>query len=436
MTRPSNMASVDNHVEVAATAVFLVAIVIRLLFLAWGGVRHDGGDTLGYKTIARNLNEHGAFSLSDSFPYTPTIRRPPLYPFFLAVVGSGVGGFLMQVFLDSASAVGVYFLARSAARPSLALGAGLYYAVYPGAIVASCVLLSETLFIATLVATAALLARSMQGSKAWASIGGGVCLGLAILCRPIAGVYLIAPLAALIIAPAIPRGCRHSIMLLCRHSILLLVGTVLVTAPWLVRCYTVSGRFVFVQGAAAVSWYVPTRADLDQANEEKLWPQFGQDPYGARLAASRTPADMAEADRFGFAQALRNVRRSPVAYIRSRLAAYPHLVITSFDSITGINRSFAALTDDRDVLCIAVKLAMMSVFSLAPIIFGVVGLTSIWRNPVSMLCAFIWVATLAIHVPMWIEPRFWLPAVPFLLVSGACGVGTLCERFRHTPASV
>ena len=189
----------------------------------------------------------------------------------------------------------------------------------------------------------------MKGNEAWASIGGGVCLGLAILCRPIAGIYLIAPLAALIIAPAIPRRCRHSIMLLCRHSILLLVGTVLVTAPWLVRCYTVAGRFVFVQGAAAVNWYVPTRADLDQANEEKLWPQFGQDPYGARLAASRTPADMAEADRLGFAQALSNVQCNPVAYATSRLFAYPHLFITSFDSITGINRSFGALMDDRDV---------------------------------------------------------------------------------------
>ena len=157
MTRPFNMASVDNHVGVAATAVFLVAVVIRLLFVPWGGVKH-GGDTLDYKAIARNLNEHGAFSLSDSFPHTPTIRRPPLYPFFLAVVGSGVGGILMQVFLDSASAVGVYFLARSPARPSLALGAGLYYAVYPGAIVASCALLSETLFVATLVATVTLLA--------------------------------------------------------------------------------------------------------------------------------------------------------------------------------------------------------------------------------------------------------------------------------------
>ena len=123
---------------------------------------------------------------------------------------------------------------------------------------------------------------------------------------------------------------------------------------------------------------------------------------------------MVEADHFGVAETLRNIRHNPRGYVRLRLRTLPHLFLSSFDSFTGIDRSFRQLLASRDVPHITVKFLMMAVFSVAPLILGVFGLPSIRRNSVALLCASIWLTTLVVHMPMWIESRFWLPAVPFL----------------------
>ena len=164
---------------------------------------YDSLDTVDYVTIAQNLMGQGVFSLSTSFPYIPTIRRPPLYSFFLAAVSPGLTAILLQVALDAACALGVYFLTLSAGRIKQALAAGLFYAFYPSAIVASCSLMSEALFSFTLVTAVVFLVLGIRRDAPSASIAGSVCLGLTILCRPIAGAYLIALVATLI-------ASRHS----------------------------------------------------------------------------------------------------------------------------------------------------------------------------------------------------------------------------------
>ena len=111
-----------------------------------------------------------------------------------------------------------------------------------------------------------------------------------------------------------------------------------------------------------------------------LWPQFSRTPYGLRLTEASTPAEMVEADHFGFAQTLRNIRHNPGGYLRSRFRALPHLFLTSFDSFTGNYRSFRPIFASRDVLLTTVKISMMGIFSLAPIVLGVFGRPSIRRN--------------------------------------------------------
>ena len=434
MTEQPGITFMNSHVTkecsavrlwLSAIAVFLIAIVVRAAFLIRNGVVTTL-DTVDYVTIAQNLMGHGVFSLSTSFPYIPTIRRPPLYSFFLAAVSPGLTAILLQVALDAACALGVYFLTLSAGRIKQALTAGLFYAFYPSAIVASCSLMSEALFSFTLVTAVVFLVLGIRRDAPSASIAGSVCLGLTILCRPIAGAYLIALVATLIASGTVPRRYLH--------SAILLVGATSILSPWLARCYAVSGRFVFVQGFSAINVYVPTMMELDQADEVVFWPwpHLAHTPYGSRLDKANTPAEMVEADHFGVAEALRNIRHNPRGYVRLRLRTLPHLFLSSFDSFTGIDRSFRQLLASRDVPHITVKFLMMAVFSVAPLILGVFGLPSIRCNSVALLCASIWLTTLVVHMPMWIESRFWLPAVPFLLVNASCGFAKLVERPRST----
>src|SRR5271157_1101938 len=134
MTEQPGITCMNSHVTkewsavrlwLSAIAVFLIAFVVRAAFLIRNGVVTTL-DTVDYVTIAQNLMGHGVFSLSTSFPYIPTIRRPPLYSFFLAAVSPSLTAILLQVTLDAACALGVYFLTLSAGRIKQALTAGFF----------------------------------------------------------------------------------------------------------------------------------------------------------------------------------------------------------------------------------------------------------------------------------------------------------------------
>lgn len=189
-----------------AAIVFLVALTARLAFLAWRGPQ-TSPDTITYLRLAENLVAHRAFSFEAQPPFTPTIRRAPLYPAFLAILGA-VGGLsapvvaVLQSILDACVAVAVLALARaSGGRPV----AGFVYALHPGAICLACSLQSETLFTAVLMGAVVLIVAGLRrDSLALTSLGGGG-LGLAVLCRPIAALLPLA-LAVGVLAMRRHRG--------------------------------------------------------------------------------------------------------------------------------------------------------------------------------------------------------------------------------------
>jgi 4-amino-4-deoxy-L-arabinose transferase-like glycosyltransferase len=413
--------------------VFLVALAARGLFLASNGVRAVG-DTPDYVALARNLVEQGAFSLSPGPPFIPTIRRPPLYPLFLAASFRDGAFFetravVLQVVLDALVAVEVFWLASMVAASGWALAAALVYALHPTAIAASSTLLSESLFVLLSVSAVLALAAALRRDRGGLTILAGVVLGLAALCRSIAVLaLLVLGATALLTGAGPPRRLRH--------VALLLGGAALVVAPWTARCTLVSGEFVLIQSAAAINWYVPTLSSLDQGDEARLWPYFfNQDPYGRRVAAAHTPQDMLAAHRFGYRQAVANVRADPVRYLKSRARTYPHLMLNSGDAFTGINRSFGSLWRARDVPRLAVKALVVVGFSALPLLLGVAGLRRARESVTASLCAAVWVSVMLVHVPLWIEHRFWLPAVPCLLVSAAAGAAWLTARVRWGRAS-
>src|SRR5258708_6927874 len=95
-------------------AVFALALVVRIGFLMIAGPV-SSPDSSEYETIASNLAAGDGFSLSTSAPFTPTVRRPPSYPAFLALV-NGRGPVhpyrvaAIQIVLDSAVAVAILLL--------------------------------------------------------------------------------------------------------------------------------------------------------------------------------------------------------------------------------------------------------------------------------------------------------------------------------------
>jgi hypothetical protein len=401
-----------------AVAVFLVAAGVRITFLALRGPVLTP-DSVDYVRLASNIRAHGAFSLDLEPPFSPTIRRAPLYPALLAILPVSIGklpiwasGF--QLLLDSGVAVMVLLVASASLSLRWATGAGIAYAVFPGAIYFSTNVLSEPLFTFFLVGGVLAAVNGLRSGRGKLTAVGGILLGLATLCRPVA-----LPLPVLLVGVCLlQRGSPQR----WAHYFLLIGCAALVILPWSVRSTVVSNHVVLVQGIAPALFYAATRTDWDQQDQESLWLRFGRESeYGRRLGAARTAAEIAEADRLGLHLAIENVRSNPRAYFVSRVKSFPYLFITSFDTFTRINSSFRTLWLQGDFAKLAVKVVLMLLFAVAPFVLALIGLVPSRRDLSAMLVATVWLYTLAANLPMWVEYRFWVPVVPFMLVSAAIG---------------
>jgi hypothetical protein len=402
--------------------IFSVALAARLGFVAVRGPLATT-DTSEYRLLARNLLHHHAFSMSETPPLQPSIGRPPVYPLFLALLlplgSSPIIPAIAQAVLDALVAVMIFLMASRVARRPFAVAVSMLYALHPRAISASATLLSETLFTILLLAAVFLALVAAERLSTPLAFCGGAVLGLATLCRSIGVMYVIAVAGVLIV-----RRFR-------RTAIAIILGAVVIIVPWLVRSSHVAGRFVFVQAPSVMPWYLPTLWWLDQNDEPALWRYvFTTDPYGLRLGAAKTPRAVMSADDFGRQQAIANIRRNPRAYLRSRLRAFPHQFLSTFDHFTAINRSLGDVVRARDFPALTIKLGLLLLFTALPMAAALLGLAASRRVLTASIAAVMWTLTLAVHAPMWIEYRYFLPVVPFQLVTASLGIQIAIDRIR------
>lgn len=413
----------DGRSDSACTAalllsaiVFGVALIVRALYISWRGVRITG-DSSEYLALAANILGHKAFSFDVQAPFTPTIRRPPLYPGFLAlcellggVTPIAIGS--VQAIIDAGVAAAIFVFAKWAGAGRWAIVAAGTYVFYPGAIVASATLLTETLFTGLIVAGALTLVFGFSTQKAAFTAIAGFCFGLAILCRPAALLLPIVLAGVIVWSYSSRRRVLFAVLLL---------GTALITIlPWVVRTSLLAHRMVPVQAWSGISFYLASRIDWPQTDEETLLKYLREDPtIGSRIANAHRPEQMAQLDADAWRAGFVNIRSSIYGYLVSRVRTYPVLFLSSFDSLTGFNESFRSVIARRDLARLVIKLAMLVVFSFVPFFLAVVGLESSRHNPVALLAASVWITLLVVYIPMWVENRYWWPAVPFMLVTAS-----------------
>jgi hypothetical protein len=403
-----------------AFAIFAIAVAARLAFIGVHGVI-TAPDSSDYRVLSRNILRFHAFGTSAAAPVQPSVVRPPVYPLLLTLFGhSSIAAVIVQSVLDALVCVMLFLIASRVARAPFAAAVSFLYAIHPGAIVASATILSEATFTVLLCTAVLLTLIAAERVSVPFAICAGATFGLATLCRSIGVIYLIAA-ATVLIVRRFPRV-----------ALAVLLGASVSIAPWIIRCSRVAGRFVFIQAPSAVPWYLPTLWWLDQNDEPAIWRYFlGADPYGARLKVARTPGEVLSADDFGRQQAFANVRQSPAGYLRSRARTFPHLFLNTFDGVTGINRSIGDVVRAREFPALAIKLGLMLLFTALPMAAAGFGLGASQRTLTGSLTAAMWIVTMAVHLAMFIEYRYWLPVLPFQLVTAALGfdrIGRILNR--------
>ena len=429
--------SLDVRLLAVLLSVALTALAVRLTYIA-AKPPTEGPDSYQYRTIAENLRAYRAFSLDSKEPFGPTIRRAPLYPLFLALVGgsgeaiSGERARLWQSVLDSLVAAMICLILYGLVQLRWAVAAGMIYALHPAAMHYASSILSESLF--TFVSTVAVttLVFSIRRDKLSWIFAAGLLMGLAALVRPVAAPFFI------VVAGAI-WWLRKSIRRPMAMALVFSVASLVAMAPWIVRSSVAAGRFVLIIATGPVNFALATAPEQWNLNDQSsIWQNehyWRTDPCGRALREAHTPPEAARADQICLDAALVNLKKNPRDYAGNRMTQVVHFPLSSFDVATGNATSFGAALRRGDWKALGMKVGLFTLFSLVPLLAGTIGLFAGRRTIEKTLCGALWVSTILIQLPGYVEHRYFFPAVPMLLITAACAFDSLERAIREHRSS-
>lgn len=395
----------------------VAAFSVRLAWLhyrTWMAV-----DSVQYLAIARSLAFHHQFSV-DPQTLAPTASRPPLYPALIALLWWGENApvfavLLIQVMLGAVTVGLVYFMAQDVFSRTTALIAAAAMIVAPMTCLFTVVPLTETLFTFLVMLGLFLWGRERV-------VGTGIILGLAILTRPTLMPFFICLLLLLLL----PTWRRY-----WRSHLLICILAIAVSGIWTVRNAIVFHRFVPVVSSGWGTNLLCGTLETDTGGH--VWDGNGWVPLNldTHPILQVDATDETEKDHIRFRRALRNIADHPLEWLKVRGKQYPKLLIDNGDYLLGsYNLSIREAVRVGRPIVVFVKaifiLGNLCVLALAA--YGTfrerarfVELEHITLFPIYLLL---------INLPTWIEPRYFLPAMPLIVVLAAVTLTGIIDRPR------
>ncbi len=326
----------------------------------------------------------------------------PLYPLLVAMVGQGWGQKLADLALSVASIWLIYVLAfRVYGRQSVAILAGLFAALWPHFVFFSAIGLTETLFVAMVLAAFASLYDERY-------VLGSACMVLAILTRP--AIEVLAPVLVLMFALVIHRrGIRFAAVKLLTYGSIY-VGLM---SPWWLHNYAKYGQFVRLNLAGGMVLYTGNNS-LNQSGGgvgkiDVDWSPFDSitDPVARDRALTQAALNYIRADPAHF------LSMSVVKFARL-WRPWPHA--SEYSSLPIIFVSAASFVP---VICLG--------------LWGLVGTLRAHFWVSLPIFAYLGFLTL-VHMATFGSIRYRIPLEPFVLIFAAPGAVDLMSRFaagRH-----
>jgi 4-amino-4-deoxy-L-arabinose transferase-like glycosyltransferase len=404
----------------ATALIFFLALCFRIAIVE----RYAGQpikDQMWTDSAGWNLAEGHGFTASPGPPYVPGLMRTPGFPVLLAVAYKIAGhsfkaAYIAQSLVDSLTAVLVFFVAAAYFPASVALAAGILYAVYPYSAWFCGVMTQDILLTFFVVLTLLLLVRALRRfDSSWAWLIVGVALGLATMVKPFLILYFSVILLSVLLA-------RMSWSARLKALAPVVLATTLVIVPWGIRNYRLFHAFP------------PLAVGSTGENMEILIDEirFGD----AHILAQQTAPDSWSRDAY-----LRNVRdgaelllweRDVVRRTSPELIRLwrPYLRVMAWH-VPRLWVSTYAIFQRPIVARLALA---VSVLVLIPGMFGMWLLRARWREFVP-LYATIFVITV-IYVPYTLEARYTLPARPAMIILDAVALIFVFQkvwprRFAH-----
>ena len=227
----------------------LELIVAGVILSKFGFIFYQGGDSPGYMLLAKNLVEHGTFSLSDAPPYIPSNTRTPGYPLFLAIIYFIFHSFIPAMFLGALisafAAPLIYLIAREIFSPldkairngyltgqaeKIAFSAGILTAIEPLGLFLGVSIVTEGIFTSVLFLFVYCFVKYLKTAAPSFLWYSAALLAMATLIRPIT--FYFWPFAIPFIAYKTAAGGWRRIL---KSAVVFVAVFFTVLSPWLIR---------------------------------------------------------------------------------------------------------------------------------------------------------------------------------------------------------
>lgn len=328
---------------IAATGLRLTLLAIAIARPQTGALSHS--DTSSFLIPGRNLLLHGSF-IADG---VPDLMRTPGYPLFLAI--TSLAGLhtaaLVNVILSVFSVFLVWKLGRAVFDDDrIALGAAWIFALEPGLVAGSFVLISDTLALVLYLLSLERLAVFLRTRRLPVLVAAGLWLAAATFVRPVTYYLPVALALGLFVVLARVPGLRW------KAPAVLLISVLPWLAAWQVRNWVETGYSGFTS-VSDIFLYIWVAADVTARVEHRPFSEVSREfgiidytndsgqLYLSQTYLERHPEQTGwnQAQRIAFmhSEAVRIIRAHFGVYLRSCIA--PLFQTTFYPSVYYFDRS-------------------------------------------------------------------------------------------------
>ena len=226
----------------------LLAVGVRGWYFATAphGMQFTHVDAQGYHWLARNLLEHGVYSMNTEPPLRADNVRAPLYPLFVAAnyaIAGPAPDFvaLIHILIDALTVIVAFRLGCCLGGQRVGRLTGLLYALNPSSWRFCNELLTEILFGFLLTTAVWMFARYILRGRDRDALRCGVAFGCAILCKP--NIQFLPLALLLILIHGVTTGRRR-----WWRGAALMAGVIgVMLAPWFIRNRVVFGEWFYTR---------------------------------------------------------------------------------------------------------------------------------------------------------------------------------------------
>lgn len=380
--------------------------------------------------IGRHLAGDPVFSVRE-----PVYRYPPAYPIFLAanhmVFGPGPTPVVMvQILLNALVVFFIYRMAYLVFQDTrMAAAAGFLAAVWPFTLLNSISYEPTALLYVTVIGSVAAVQEYLFCRRMMYLVAAGLLSGISALLRTDAlfATFGLA-LALLLISPAAlwPR---------LRTAGIYLMLTAAVMSPWLIRNAMVFHRFVPLSCGLGVNLmigigrYIP-ESGFPPHDRRMIEDEMGSDYVrGPMMTDDGCYPDGIEREAARVEKAKSYIREHPWTFLVSCIRRAPDLFFVGADTVSKrFGGSWYGQLAQLVLVCIE------PIFFLGAII-GAIRARRLWPRMFPLVLAVILYAIG--HLPMWVEPRYFKPVWPILLLLAVAAIpysSARPSREASTPA--